>query len=895
MGAARYVGRVGGLAIALGVGTAILTGQGIASADTPSDGSSSTGSSAASDDTGSTGSAATPDAGSTSPSDDEASSPGLGRVLGSRGLLGPKRAERLESLIDTVTGNAPSRPRQRGDKPPKANNVDATTVVRRQAEVEPVKEPAHEVIANARQRASAWLSSPRVQAGRAAETAQAQKAPERSTRLWTPPTVVATALTERPVTPTSAPAKASVTTTFANLVGNALNPFAGNVPGDAPVDSPASWMLLAAARREIGVDSTALLTPPSIAYQPTITLVQGVLTGDNTAAPVSSRGYPLVYTMVGAPSLGGKVRLDAETGDFTYLPYATVVQSGSEDFDVMVSEVTPLVAALSQVPLVGTFVQPVVIQLHQVPILGDALSPVIGYATVATVTVNPSEINTEDVPIAYTFKVESFDGTLVSTNFFPAIDDDYQPGEVYPTILNGPGLASPGDTNPNSPTLQLFRSNGYNVVTWDPRGEFDSGGVLQLNNPQFEGRDVSAIIDWVADQNAVQLDSALDPRMGMVGGSYGGGIQFVTAANDHRIDAIAPSIAWNSLNSSLYPSGAFKTSYAALLLLALVTSRADINSQLYGGIFTGGLLGILTPSQQALLASSGPGVTVTNITAPTLIIQGTVDVLFPLQEAITNAAILTADTPTHAPVPVKMIWFCGGHGNCLTPAGDPNLVANATLAWMDKWVKGEDVDTGPAFEWVDQNGVQHTSDTLPSDPAFYGDPIHTSHTGGLLPIIPLIGGSGPSPGVALPFSLGNGAPASNAINVPLTAPDSTTDVVGAPTVTMTYSGIGTSRHVYAQIVDNETGLVVGNIVTPIPVTLDGQEHTVTVPLSAIAYEMDENSDLSLQIVSSATPFLNFTQFGVINVSDVQVDLPTHAPAPVAGEPVSEPVGDVVSV
>ena len=34
MGAAGYVGRVGGLAVALGVGTAIVTGHGVASAET---------------------------------------------------------------------------------------------------------------------------------------------------------------------------------------------------------------------------------------------------------------------------------------------------------------------------------------------------------------------------------------------------------------------------------------------------------------------------------------------------------------------------------------------------------------------------------------------------------------------------------------------------------------------------------------------------------------------------------------------------------------------------------------------------------------------------------------------------------------------------------------------
>ena len=30
MGAASYIGRIGGLAVALGVGTAIITGQGVA-------------------------------------------------------------------------------------------------------------------------------------------------------------------------------------------------------------------------------------------------------------------------------------------------------------------------------------------------------------------------------------------------------------------------------------------------------------------------------------------------------------------------------------------------------------------------------------------------------------------------------------------------------------------------------------------------------------------------------------------------------------------------------------------------------------------------------------------------------------------------------------------------
>ena len=104
-----------------------------------------------------------------------------------------------------------------------------------------------------------------------------------------------------------------------------------------------------------------------------------------------------------------------------------------------------------------------------------------------------------------------------------------------------------------------MRANGYNVVTWDPRGEFGSGGVLHLDSPDYEGKDMSAIIDMVSTLSSAQLDKTGDPRLGMVGGSYGGGIQLVTAAEDHRIDAIVPGIAWNSLLTSLYQDADFKT------------------------------------------------------------------------------------------------------------------------------------------------------------------------------------------------------------------------------------------------------------------------------------------------------------------------------------------------
>ena len=63
---------------------------------------------------------------------------------------------------------------------------------------------------------------------------------------------------------------------------------------------------------------------------------------------------------------------------------------------------------------------------------------------------------------------------------------------------------------------------------------------------------MQTLIDWVAAQPGVQLDAKNDPRMGMVGASYGGGIQLTVAAIDCRVDAIVPQLAWHSLGTSLY-------------------------------------------------------------------------------------------------------------------------------------------------------------------------------------------------------------------------------------------------------------------------------------------------------------------------------------------------------
>ena len=145
---------------------------------------------------------------------------------------------------------------------------------------------------------------------------------------------------------------------------------------------------------------------------------------------------------------------------------------------------------------------------------------------------------------ARSLSVRSFDGTKLHVNFFTAVG--LRHGHRAPTVLMGPGWGSPGDINANDSTtpslgtvgVGTLRRAGFNVLTWDPRGFGKSAGTVEVDSPKFEGRDVSSLISWLARQPQALLDHRGDPRVGMAGGSYGGGIQLVAAASrsPHRRD-----------------------------------------------------------------------------------------------------------------------------------------------------------------------------------------------------------------------------------------------------------------------------------------------------------------------------------------------------------------------
>jgi ABC-2 type transport system ATP-binding protein len=102
-------------------------------------------------------------------------------------------------------------------------------------------------------------------------------------------------------------------------------------------------------------------------------------------------------------------------------------------------------------------------------------------------------------------------------------------------------------------------------------------------------------------------------------------------------------------------------------------------------------------------------------------------------------------------------------------------------------------------------------------------------------------------------------------------------IVGSPTISFTYEGIGKSRAVYVRIVDGSNGKILGRMSTPVPVLTDGMEHTVAVNLHPIVFGASTlgNSPLVVQIRSAAPAFPRET-FGEISISNVLVSFPLFA-------------------
>jgi ABC-2 type transport system ATP-binding protein len=449
-------------------------------------------------------------------------------------------------------------------------------------------------------------------------------------------------------------------------------------------------------------------------------------------------------------------------------------------------------------------------------------------------------VSAADGPSVTDHRIPSFDGVhLAATLFLPPEASADAP---VPLVLRTHGwggtretsIGSAPDVDPGAGTLAKLVDAGYAVLTWDSRGFGCSEGQVRIDDPDVEGRDVSALIDWALANAPIATDAAGDPVVGMTGGSYAGGIQLSGAAVDDRLDALAPEIAWADLRYSLYGGEVVKQGWIALLYslgtatgtaLGLDPSCGDdqptadaldpaihqgVSEFLTTGRTSDATLDFFAKSSVAGFGAERP------VTVPTLVLQGSVDTLFDLTDGYG-----IYDHVRSQGVDARFLVYCGGHVACpdsYADAGDRSEMDEAILAWFARHLRGEDVDTGAAIRYRTNEGTWRDADRftpaggLPVD----GEAVQ-------LPVVPVVDvpdveevlalfAAGPPTGIpALPVTAAkpamDGDPRAARFEV-ARAGEVPLELVGIPSVTLTVSGTTVSLE--------EAMAPLGELVTTLP-------------------------------------------------------------------------------
>lgn len=303
--------------------------------------------------------------------------------------------------------------------------------------------------------------------------------------------------------------------------------------------------------------------------------------------------------------------------------------------------------------------------------------------------------------------VASFDGHPVPISI-------YRPdtADPVPVVLHVHGWGGSRETR-----LQAFldfTDAGLAVVSIDMRGHGEARATSEARvaSPTYEVRDVTAVLDFLAQQDWVRTDAPGDPLAGAMGGSYGGAFPLLASALDGRLDALVAQDTWNDLPRALAPNGVPKTAWLASLWLS-----ASIQGRIHPDVRFGFEMAVRNGTMPAALASaleaSSPSHYAGQAKAPVLLLQGADDTLFDLGEALRNFAQAGGEA--------ALVAHRGGHsllaptrdeGTAQTdraPCGDPNGLA---LAWFRHHLLGDGTDVPSACLTLD-DGTALRSARLP--------------------------------------------------------------------------------------------------------------------------------------------------------------------------------------
>lgn len=332
------------------------------------------------------------------------------------------------------------------------------------------------------------------------------------------------------------------------------------------------------------------------------------------------------------------------------------------------------------------------------------------------------------------------------------IPDGVDAAHPAPAVLNTHGW---GGRHTDDHALQVYLARqGYVTIGFDALGHGDSSCELGLDTPDWDGVAVTQLVTMLgggtgisfADKEMttslpaidfVQTDRTdrfgepkqSDPRVGMVGASYGGAMQFSAASQDTRIDALVPISTFNDLEQALLPNyddgaepapGIAKTTWGlGLLAVGQLSMLSNFQADPYrpllcaqwrhfdcAEVARSTVDGVGSARLRSMYRAASPANYLDKVSAPTLLIQGSNDTLFPLNQAEASYRALSA----HG-TPVKLVWGRSGHNgqdkreiDTAAPSPEQYFIARAS-AWFDRYLKDKDVDTGPEFsyyrDWAD--------------------------------------------------------------------------------------------------------------------------------------------------------------------------------------------------
>ena len=320
-----------------------------------------------------------------------------------------------------------------------------------------------------------------------------------------------------------------------------------------------------------------------------------------------------------------------------------------------------------------------------------------------------------------------------------------------PAILIAHGFGGSKDSVASE--ARYFASKGYVVLTWTARGFGKSTGEIAMNAMDAEVSDTKVLISYLAKSRFVTQDKTGDPRVGILGGSYGGANALLSASADQRIDAVIADITWSSLQNNLFPqsvagaqeSGPFKkvwagTFFSAVSLQSVYLGECGSFVKAWCDAYRNAVInGEPTVQEQALMASVSPQNFVSTINAPTLLSQGQADSLFPLTESYKTAQVIKKANPN---LPLSLIWHAGGHDGGVDQG--PYL-RSQYLSWFKKYLSGQEIAI-PAFQFTKTNGSISLQDSTVIPKIFSSNQLPIEATQNQLPIV--------SPMVAVLYPVG---------------------------------------------------------------------------------------------------------------------------------------------